>query len=160
MLLAHLNSPKSYALVKRRLKNPCPWNRYLISSPKNQVDQEKIINIEASTSRPSNTRTSEVVSDTSNSTNRSLKSIFLSLHSNFNNNKYPIKSIGNFALFVDMCHKEANIPKILKEFTLDSKGVIQVFEENYLLIDDRAIKIRFTKILNKLRESPTVNINQ
>ncbi len=83
---------------------------------------------------------------------QSLKTIFQPLQEKFATRTYPIKSIENFALFIDMYSPAADMTAILKNFTDDTKGVIDMLQELYPDIHDHSTKIRFTKISTKLQE--------
>lgn len=84
---------------------------------------------------------------------KTIKEIFAPLKENFTTKNYPIKSLDNFSLMVDMCHKDANIIDVVSSFTSNFKGMIKILEDNYSLVN-RSTKIRFTKIINKLKEVP------
>ncbi|KAL6952584.1 hypothetical protein U1Q18_046558 [Sarracenia purpurea var. burkii] len=86
---------------------------------------------------------------------KSLKEIFRPLKENFEKHtcSYPIGNLNNFSIYIDMCNNKTDIVALTKEYTLDLKGVIQMLEENYPLLEDRSTKIKFTKIINKLQQA-------
>lgn len=105
----------------------------------------------------SNVSTDDELPNSNNSDKtKSLKQIFAPLKQNFATKNYPIKSLDNFTILVDMCHKDADIIKVISEFTNDLNGVLHMLDDNYSLVD-RSTKIRFTKIANKIREATLPN---
>lgn len=89
---------------------------------------------------------------TNDSVPHSMKQIFQPLEKNFieNEDSYPISFV-NFQLFVDMCKGAPILQDIVAEFSADPLTVIQMLQDDYPLLTDRSMKIRFTKIITKLQ---------
>lgn len=67
----------------------------------------------------------------------------------FENKEYPI-NFSNFCLLIDMVNGIKTPLPIVNEFTTDTKGIVQMLEENYSNLKNRCMKIRFTKLKRRL----------
>jgi len=83
----------------------------------------------------------------------SLIQIFSPLEENIKRfaDNYPI-SLENLRVCVDMCKDNKQAVETVKEFTNDLEGLRRMLKDNYKFLQDRKMKTKFTKIINKLDE--------
>lgn len=129
--------------------SPRPSNPPEAPKPKKQkklkITDEKPISIttEPPPNEPHKTTNENV------SINQLLNSIRANIDTNHQNKTYPL-SYSNFALMMDIVKSQQDPLPRVKEFTDDIAGVIRMLEDNYPKLENRSIKIRFSKLKKKL----------
>lgn len=75
-----------------------------------------------------------------------------------NKSKYPV-SFSNFMLIMDLVKGHSNPASAISDMTENYGGICEILKENYRFLTHRSMKIRFTKLLKKLKEySPNTEI--
>ena len=118
------------------------------------------------TNKPKKTsKKSKIIDESKKSNLPSLEEMFQPTKENLNNNpsEYEV-NLNQLKLLIEYCQGAQNISSIVKDYTDNTEGLIDTLENLYPLLNERTIKVRFTKIINKLKkivnETPNANESQ
>lgn len=125
---SHQDTPKPPKKKKKKDSSPSPSNTRII-----ELQNEEELPSEEEETNPPSTR-----------------SLLSPTEKNFTSGSdYPL-SYNNFVLLLDNIKKSKDPVSEVSLMTDNLEGVVRMLEENYTVLEDRSIKIRFTKLKKKI----------
>ncbi len=84
----------------------------------------------------------------------SIKELLKPIEENFDLHKkeYPV-SFSNFSLIMDLVRGHKNPISVISDISTDYSGIHSILKQNYPFLNHRSMKIRFTKLLKRLKEA-------